>query len=94
MKLDEDNQLCCPVCGHTDIHIDHVMVAARHEDKEEKRIGVDALNGTISILDQIPGVQGRRQRVVLVIDCEFGHRQYLVFRQHKGSTLVEYQEQA
>ncbi len=89
MLMDDDNQLKCPVCGETQTHINQVLVAGRFEDEREKYLQVDALNAAVFIPDEVPGVQGRRHRIALQVDCEFGHTSYLIFRQHKGCTLVE-----
>lgn len=92
-----DDELCCPLCGDSNTHVDRVSVAARPagEDGLVLSIGVHT-NGVVGVLPDadIPpsrhvGV-GRRHRIALIGWCEnCGDEFALLFTQHKGVTLVE-----
>lgn len=91
-----DDELCCPLCGDTNTHVDRVGMAARTtgEDGEITEIGFNARGvvtddtGNIPLSRQV-GV-GRRHRIALFGWCESCDGEFaLLFTQHKGVTLVE-----
>ena len=90
-----ENELCCPLCGDTNTHIDEVAIAARPlgEDGPIAEIGIDARGAVTHRSGAVPIGQvgaGRRHRIALIGWCEScGDRFALVFTQHKGVTLTE-----
>ncbi len=93
---DNDNQLCCPLCGESNVHVDEARVAARPvEDGEVTHVSVTS-KGVIGA--ELPPVgkrvgAGRRHRIALHGWCEMCSGKFaIVFTQHKGVTFVEPQE--
>lgn len=91
-----DDELCCPLCGETNTHIDHVKIATRklgEEDGALVEIGVSRTGEISDETDKIPVGQvgvGRRHRIALIGWCEYCNGEFaLVFTQHKGVTLME-----
>lgn len=88
------DELCCPLCGETNTHIDEVAVAARPlgEGGPTIDVGLD-LRGAV-ITPAVPAGrhvgQGRRHRFALYGTCEGCDARFaLLFTQHQGVTLVE-----
>lgn len=89
------DELCCPLCGDTNTHLDEAVVAARPrgEDGTISTVCVTA-TGAISMRVPVPSGrrvgQGRRHRFALIGWCESCDRRFaLVFTQHQGVTLTE-----
>lgn len=89
-----DDELCCPLCGDSNTHVDRVSVAARPKGEDGPVISIDvAANGVVGE-SAVPtsrhvGV-GRRHRIALIGWCESCDGEFaLLFTQHKGVTLVE-----
>lgn len=89
-----EDELCCPLCGETNTHVDRVSVATRPggEDGVVIPVGLTA-HGAITTND-VPLSrhvgEGRRHRIALYGWCETcGGRFALLFTQHKGVTLTE-----
>lgn len=91
-----DDELCCPLCGDTNTHVDRVGMAAwvTGEDGQITEIGFTACGVVTDDTGRIPpsrhvGV-GRRHRIALFGWCESCDGEFaLLFTQHKGVTLVE-----
>ena len=90
------DELCCPLCGDTNTHLDEVAVAARllGEGGPVAEIGMDARGAVTNRASLVPvGRQvgtGRRHRFSLFGWCEACDGRFaLVFTQHQGVTLVE-----
>lgn len=91
-----DDELCCPLCGDTNTHIDEVTIAARPsgEGAPITVIGVNNRGDVTGRPGIVPGSrrvgQGRRHRFALMGWCESCDGRFsLVFTQHRGVTLVE-----
>ena len=85
-----DDLLCCPSCGETWTHVDHVVVGARPdgEDGPVRFVHVDD-TGAVDAEPFGAGASDRRHAITLVLDCEAcGARSLLAFAQHKGQTEV------
>lgn len=96
LGIDTENQLRCPTCvDPSGVHIDGVLVAARHEDEGPVHIGVNAVTGDVNYIPAIVPAgdavgEGRRHRIALTGWCEIcGDKFAIVYTQHKGSTFVE-----
>lgn len=91
-----ENELCCPLCGDVYVHVDEARVAARPvEDGEVTHISVTKSGEVGSELVPIGSRvgTGRRHRIALHGWCEIcGGKFAIVFTQYKGVTLVEPQE--
>ena len=74
-------KLMCPVCAETFIHV-HSAFTSFGNDVDE---GGHAIPGT-----RAHGVRPgwRRDALIVVCWCEYGHSWQLIFQQHKGQTLV------
>lgn len=90
-----DDELCCPLCGDTNTHIDEVAVAARPTGEDgpvrEMRISSRGIvaNRPVTPAGRRVGA-GRRHRFALIGWCELCDGRFaLVFTQHKGVTLTE-----
>jgi hypothetical protein len=91
-----DDELCCPLCGDINTHVDRAMVAGRPqgEDGPITEIAFRADGIVADATGEIPeshhvGV-GRRHRIALIGWCESCSGEFaLLFTQHKGVTLVE-----
>lgn len=91
-----DNELCCPLCGDSNTHIDRVAMAAR-PDGEDGPIAEIAVTNTGDVSDQADGIppsryvgEGRRHRIALIGWCELCTGEFaLLFTQHKGVTYTE-----
>lgn len=92
-----DGELCCPLCGDSNTHVDRVAAAARPAGEDGRIVeftvdhrgylGVDT-EGATPRSTQVG--EGRRHRFALLGWCECcAGRFALVFTQHKGVTLVE-----
>jgi hypothetical protein len=93
---DNDNQLCCPMCGDVYVHVDQARIAARPdgEDGREAPIAVTARGRVLIEGAPVPAgptvMTGRRHRIALLGWCENCSANFaLVFTQHKGVTFVE-----
>jgi hypothetical protein len=90
------DELCCPLCGDSNTHVDRVVFAARPSGEDgpivEIAIGADGdviRGGSTAPSGTQVGI-GRRHRIALIGWCEFCDGKFsLVFTQHKGVTLVE-----
>jgi very-short-patch-repair endonuclease len=93
---DKCHQLCCPLCGETNVHVDEARIAARPaEDGEVIQISVNKSgeigSELVPVGDRVGS--GRRHRIALHGWCEMCAGKFaFVFTQHKGVTLVEPQE--
>jgi hypothetical protein len=90
------SELCCPLCGDTNTHLDEVAVAARPsgEDGPIAEVGLNARGAVTNRAGLVPESRsvgrGRRHRFALIGWCESCDGRFaLVFTQHKGVTLVE-----
>ncbi len=90
------DELCCPLCGDTNTHLDEVTVAARPagEDGPITVIGVNSRGAVTNRPGIVPGSRrvgaGRRHRFALLGWCESCDGRFsLVFTQHRGVTLTE-----
>lgn len=90
------NELCCPLCGNTNTHLDEVAVAARPagEDGPVAEVGINAQGAVTNRAGLVPVspsvAHGRRHRFALIGWCESCEGRFaLVFTQHKGVTLTE-----
>jgi len=93
---DNDNQLCCPLCGESNVHVDEARVAARSvKDGEVVHVSV-AKSGKVGSEPAPVGSRvgvGRLHRIALHGWCEMCSRKFaIVFTQHNGQTLVEHLE--
>lgn len=92
---DNDDQLCCPLCGDVFVHVDAVQVAARPDGEDGPIAGFRVTStGSISGRGDVPvgphAGEGRRHRIALTGWCEMCEGHFaLVFTQHKGVTIVE-----
>jgi hypothetical protein len=93
---DNDNQLCCPLCGDIWVHLDESRVAARPDGEDGPIVGIGvnargSVTGTTGRVPEGPTVgEGRRHRIALLGYCETCAGQFaLVFTQHKGVTFAE-----
>lgn len=90
------DELCCPLCGDTNTHLDEVVAATRPhgEDGPISYLRVTA-RGAVSVRPKmVPSGwrigPGRRHRFALLGWCESCDGRFsLVFTQHKGVTLTE-----
>lgn len=89
------DELCCPLCGDSNTHLDEVAVAARPtgEDGPIAEVGITANGAVTNRAGLVPAGQvgrGRRHRFALLGWCESCDGRFaLVFTQHKGVTLTE-----
>ncbi len=90
------DELCCPLCGDTNTHLDEVTTAGRPsgEDGPITVVGVSARGAVTNRPGIVPGSrrvgQGRRHRFALIGWCESCDGKFsLVFTQHQGVTLTE-----
>lgn len=90
-----DDELCCPLCGGMNTHVDQVAIGARPtgEDGPIRELLVDA-GGIVTHKAGVPTGRwvgaGRRHRFALIGWCEMCDGKFaLVFTQHKGVTLTE-----
>jgi hypothetical protein len=91
-----DDELCCPLCGDTNTHLDEVAIAARPsgEDGPILAVGINSRGAITHRPGIVPGSrrvgQGRRHRFALIGWCESCDGRFaLLFTQHKGVTLTE-----
>lgn len=95
-----DDELCCPLCGETNTHLDEVAIAARPtgEDGPVREMLVNArgilthplAHGRAGVPAGRHVAAGRRHRFALIGWCETCDGRFaLVFTQHKGVTLTE-----
>lgn len=89
------DELCCPLCGDTNTHIDEVAIASRPtgEDGPVRELLVNA-RGVVTHRAGVPAGRyvgaGRRHRFALIGWCESCDGRFaLVFTQHKGVTFTE-----
>jgi hypothetical protein len=91
-----ENELCCPLCGDSNTHLDRAAMAARVTGEDGPIVEVGILqNGVVTDeTGHIPPSsqvgEGRRTRIALFGWCELCNGQFaLLFTQHKGVTLLE-----
>lgn len=92
-----EHEMCCPLCGDTNTHVDRVSMAARPlgEDGLIDEITIDAAGDDVSVMAAAIPVSrlvgsGRRHRIALHGWCESCDGTFAwLFTQHKGTTLVE-----
>lgn len=92
-----DGRILCPRCGHDNIHITGVRVAARrHEDAPVTWVGVDAFDGAVDHepSDTPDPRHTARQQIALEGLCEGGCVFALVFRQDHGCTYIDVASEA
>ena len=98
VRTNSEQHLLCPRCGDEWTHVEDVHVSARVEDRQFNEITVNALTGAVRT--QAPTVgpkgaavkEGRRHRIALKGFCETcGDHFALIFTQHKGVTIVEWE---
>jgi hypothetical protein len=88
----DNDELICPWCDQEWTHVEEVKVGVRGEDKPPWLLTVNAVTGDITEMPGFEEKSTRRQWVELVIDCEQCAGGTIVFAQHKGMTLVKFEQ--
>lgn len=87
--------LACPVCEMEYLHHHRIEDVRRDEDAKKARcVSIDLEKVVVETAnnDETPNPSSRRSGFVVTFDCEMGHRVFLNFAQHKGSTLMYWSE--
>jgi hypothetical protein len=89
LRMDSDDWLVCPGCGHANLHHHEVEVFARREDRETVALTINAIDSYTD--DGFPedDPSSRRQGVAVKFWCEICKcLPELTVAQHKGSTSL------